>query len=279
MDRLQSLFIATWTFLLAAGFMRSAYVINSEANSSSWYWALMGMTIPLIFLAWVFIGKIVRTKAAANAVFILTLLATLGAVFSPGPTFEATVWILAAGVIGAGIYQWWFARFEKRISTLLKVGKTLPPLELINYDGTRFKIRDVKKPMLIIFYRGNWCSQCMAQITNVAEQYGDLAEKGVEIVLISPQPQSHTALLAESFKVPMTFLVDRDNAMAKRLGIAVKNGLPSVAKSLGYGRDTVIPTTIMTDARGNILFADLAGNYRVRPAPKTFLQVFAQADI
>jgi len=279
MDRLKSLFIPAWTSLLIVGVARSAFVIYSGANNGAWYWALLGMTIPLVFLAWVFIGKVVRTKTAASAIFILTMLALLGALFSPAPTFEATVWILGAGVVGASLYQWWFSRFDKRISTLLKVGKILPALELINYDGTRFKIREVNKPMLVIFYRGNWCPLCMAQIMDVAEQYGELAEKGVETILISPQPQSHTALLAQSFKVPMTFLVDRDNSMAKRLGIAVRNGLPSSAKSLGYGRDTVIPTAIMTDTAGRILFADLASNYRVRPESKVFLQVFAQAGI
>lgn len=48
---------------------------------------------------------------------------------------------------------------------------------------------------------------------------------------------------------------------------------------LGYDSDTVMPTVIMTDATGKILFADLTDNYRLRPEPETFLKVFSQAGI
>jgi hypothetical protein len=77
----------------------------------------------------------------------------------------------------------------------------------------------------------------------------------------------------------MRFLVDTDNAMAKRLGIAAPNGLPMGMEVLGYDSDTVMPTVIMTDATGKILFADLTDNYRLRPEPETFLKVFSQAGI
>ena len=43
--------------------------------------------------------------------------------------------------------------------------------------------------------------------------------------------------------------------------------------------DTVMPTVIMTDASGTIIFADLTDNYRVRPEPDVFLEVFAKAGI
>ena len=34
-----------------------------------------------------------------------------------------------------------------------------------------------------------------------------------------------------------------------------------------------LPTVIITDAKGKIVFADLTDNYRVRPEPETFLKV------
>jgi hypothetical protein len=40
-----------------------------------------------------------------------------------------------------------------------------------------------------------------------------------------------------------------------------------------------LPTIIMTNASGKIIFADLTDNYRIRPEPETFLEVFAQAGI
>jgi len=52
-----------------------------------------------------------------------------------------------------------------------------------------------------------------------------------------------------------------------------ENGLPFGFQVLGYDSDTVMPTIIITDKNGKILFADLTDNYRVRPEPSTFLKV------
>jgi len=44
-------------------------------------------------------------------------------------------------------------------------------------------------------------------------------------------------------------------------------------QALGYDTDTVMPTIVITDKKGTILFADLTDNYRVRPEPETFFKV------
>jgi len=89
----------------------------------------------------------------------------------------------------------------------------------------------------------------MAQIREVAGEYRALAEKGVEVMLISSQPSENTADLAKKFDAPMTFLTDVDNQMAKKLAIVDENGLPMGLQALGYDSDTVMPTVLITDAQ------------------------------
>ena len=91
--------------------------------------------------------------------------------------------------------------------------------------------------------------------------------------LISPQPHKYTAKLAEKFQVGFHFLVDKGNQVAQQLNIFGKYGLPFGFQALGYDSDTVMPTIIITDKNGKILFADLTDNYRVRPEPSTFLKI------
>ena len=67
--------------------------------------------------------------------------------------------------------------------------------------------------------------------------------------------------------------------MAEKLGIKAQAGLPVGLEALGYVSDTVMPTVVITDASGVILFADLTDNYRVRPEPDVFLEVFSRAGI
>ncbi len=46
---------------------------------------------------------------------------------------------------------------------------------------------------------------------------------------------------------------------------------------MGYDSDTVLPTVIITDEKGKIIFVDLTDNYRVRPEPETFLQIIDES--
>ena len=116
----------------------------------------------------------------------------------------------------------------------------------------------------------------MAQIKEVAASYQALEKLGVSVFLVSPQPEKHTKALAKKFNVNYHFMIDEGNQAASLLGIDAKHGTPKGMEVLGYDSDTVLPTAILTDQNGHILFTDQTDNYRVRPEPDTFLRVFTE---
>lgn len=124
-----------------------------------------------------------------------------------------------------------------------------------------------------MFYRGNWCPLCVAQVRELAERYRELADFGASVVLVSPQPQQESASLSKRFDAPMTFVTDPGNKAARMLGIAHDGGLPIGMEMFGYDQDTVLPTVIITDNNNRILWVDETNNYRVRPEPQLFLDV------
>jgi len=176
-------------------------------------------------------------------------------------------------LVGWLIYVFWYSRFDTR-NTSIKVGNPLPEFEL---EDTTKKIISSKsflgKPTIFMFYRGNWCPLCMAQIKEIASQYNELEKRGVTMALISPQPHHFSKSLAKKYHVNFKFLVDVDNKVAKQLHIFHKNGLPAGMQMFGYKNDTVMPTILITDETGTIIFTDLTDNYRVRPEPETFFKV------
>ena len=176
--------------------------------------------------------------------------------------------------VGWLLYVFWYSRFGKRESDILKVGNMLPDFDLEDAEHKPIKASSFNgKPNIFMFYRGNWCPLCMAQIKEIAGQYKELEKRGVNMNLISPQPHKFTKGLAKKFDVNFNFLVDAKNNASKKLGIFHKNGLPAGMQALGYDTDTVMPTIIITDKNGKILFADLTDNYRVRPEPETFFRI------
>ncbi len=180
-------------------------------------------------------------------------------------------------VFGWFLYVFWYSRFDNRTHTF-EIGKTLPDFELETTDKKKIVSKSfIGKPAVFMFYRGNWCPLCMAQIKELAARYKELEKRGVAVVLVSPQPHQFSTSLAEKYQVNFQFLVDANNKVAKQLGIFHKNGLPAGMQLMGYQNDTVMPTLIVTDANGTIIFADLTDNYRIRPEPDIFLAILDES--
>jgi peroxiredoxin len=84
--------------------------------------------------------------------------------------------------------------------------------------------------------------------------------------------------LARKFDAPFDFLTDEGNKAARALGIDHPNGLPMGMQVLGYDSETVMPTVIITDKGGRVLWAHETDNYRVRPDPDVYLAVLSRAN-
>jgi hypothetical protein len=63
------------------------------------------------------------------------------------------------------------------------------------------------------------------------------------------------------------------------LGIDSRDGLPMGMQMMGYDSETVLPTVIITDRDGRVVWVHETDNYRVRPEPDLFLQVLAQHGV
>lgn len=177
------------------------------------------------------------------------------------------------------MYVFWYSRFGRFDSVHLAVGGKLPEFSLKDSDGNVFDSSSLAgAPAVLVFYRGNWCPLCMAQIKEIADRYQDMEAMGIKVVLISPQPDELSRKLASQYDAPLHFLVDEDNKLAYELGIGVKNGVP-VGIPGGYASDTVLPTLIVCSASGTIIFSDQTDNYRVRPEPDVFLAILRRSGV
>jgi peroxiredoxin len=199
--------------------------------------------------------------------------------FIEGSSGWAPTSVALAGALLLLMYVFWYSRFGRFDSVHLMVGSKLPEFTLKGADGEEFNSSSLLgAPAVIMFYRGNWCPLCMAQIKEIAERYHDMEALGIKVCLVSPQPEELTRKLAGEYDVPFEFLVDEGNKVAEELNIAIRNGVP-VGLPGGYPPDTVLPTLIVTNEKGTILFSDQTDNYRVRPEPDIFLAILRRAGV
>ena len=279
MNKVKSLFIGIYPMLAMSIGGYALYQYLGGKQEPAWLGAVL-TTLPLMAFLMSLLAFKYRARTSAHFP-IFTSLAITGlslssVVFFLNPSADN---IVPMGMTVTGfstylLYNFWYSRLGRGKNITLKQGKLLPAFNLENASGERISSTGFKgKPAIFMFYRGNWCPLCMAQVREIAQQYRELESMGVQVALISPQPHEKTEALARKFDVPFEFLVDVKANAAKQLGIFMQDGLPAGMEMFGYDSDTVYPTVIITDANGKILYVDQTDNYRVRPEPSTFLAV------
>ena len=275
MNLLKSVFISVFISWLT---IVSLYSIAQLAMGSepllSWLGLALAASSPLAFFIKAFLAKSPRTSRHPVEYSILSglgLALTMAISFRYGESAGNNhIWagVTLLGWLG---YIRWYSVFKGRNTPVLLTGAPLPAFPLESLDGHNISSESFKaKPHLLLFYRGNWCPFCTAQIEELAAAYQRLEKSGLNVVLISPQSIKKNQALAARFDIPLLFLRDRDNAAAKQLEIVHKWGTPMGLQLLGYESDTVMPTVILTDSQGAIVHVDQTDNYRVRPEPETF---------
>jgi peroxiredoxin len=281
--RLKSVFIfpAVGVSVILFGVSIVAALLGGN-EATAWLGAAIA-SVPLPFVAsYLMFGGVERTSE--NLPFIL-LIGAAGAMVAVWEQFveQTSGWaptsVALASIFLLLLYVFWYSRFGRFDSVQLMVGGKLPGFSLRDIDGKEFDSAALEgAPAVLLFYRGNWCPLCMAQIKEMAARYKDLDAMGIKVLMISPQPEELSRKLAGQHDVPFLFLVDEDNSVAESLGIAIRNGVP-VGLPGGYAPDTVLPTLVVTNARGTILFSDQTDNYRVRPEPDVFLAILRRAGV
>lgn len=280
--KFKSMFIlpaAGVTLLLLLFSLFQAFVSNYERIA--WLGAAIACLPLLLIMARLMTKPVVRTSENLP---LLLLVMAIGAGIAAWEQFveETSGWgptsVALAGSLIMLAYVFWYSRFNRIESYQLTVGNKLPQFELKDSTGQSLRTQDlIGSPSVLLFYRGNWCPLCMAQVAEIAERYQDMASLGITVALISPQPQEETEKLAAKFEVPFRFLVDEGNKVAEELGIAVRNGVPLGVPG-DYSPDTVMPTVLVANANGTIIFSDQTDNYRVRPEPDIFLAIIRRAE-
>lgn len=260
----------------------TALIMSFARSSERVAWlgaALASVPLPLIVgrLTWM------RVARTSDHLPILMFVAAMGVIAAAWEKFvEGTAgwWPLAAALVSAALfalYTFWYSTFGRYDSPQLSVGNKLPEIELPDHRGRLHRSAELLgKPAVLLFYRGNWCPLCMAQISEIAARYREFVDLGIKVWLISPQPEEMSRVLAQRYDVPFEFLVDEDTRLAAELGIAQPNGVPAVF-ARDYPPDTVLPTLVVTGPSGTIVFSDQTDNYRVRPEPDHFLAILRRS--
>ena len=110
------------------------------------------------------------------------------------------------------------------------VGEKVPYFELPDQQGYPWSLSGELElgPVVLIFYRGDWCAYCNGQLASLARRFEEFE---AEVACISVDPPANNAQMVGKLLLPFPLLSDPRGDLTKRLGLwDAKEGvaLPSV---------------------------------------------------
>jgi len=165
------------------------------------------------------------------------------------------------------------------ISPLL-IGKKLPEATLLDENGASINLNEeiAKKKTVLVFYRGGWCPYCNMQLSSLAATEKDILELGYQIIAVSPDDYQNLKPSGDKNKTGYKLYADADGSFIKNIGI----GFTPSERTTNYiakkttGKTTNIlpvPTVLVLNTSGEILFEYISPNYKQRISPELLLAV------
>ena len=191
----------------------------------------------------------------------------------------------AAQTIDAGIAHVEAAGLTRHA---LQAGQPAPDFTLPGADGQPQALTTLLQhgPVVLTFYRGNWCPYCNVQLRAYQQILPELARYGATLVAVSPQTPELSSLTASEKELAFPVLSDVGNTVARHYGLAYGVG-PEVATALrGVGIDLAayngtpddelpLTATFLIDTNGVIAWAEVEANFKQRPDPTAILAALA----
>lgn len=168
-------------------------------------------------------------------------------------------------------------------------GDTAPDFELPNAVGYPVRLSELLSsgPVILSFYRGQWCPFCNLELQALQRAMGDVEAAGASLVAVSPNTPDTTLTTVEKHALTFPVLSDNDNLVAKQFNLVYEMTPENIENYREKGRDIPamngtdkwelpIPATYVIDRQQVIRYAFGDTNHRVRAEPAEVVAVAAR---
>jgi len=168
----------------------------------------------------------------------------------------------------------------------LFINSKAPEFKLKDQNGKDISLKDLRKkgPVVIVFYRGNWCPYCNKELQKLEDSLQLIREKGAELIAITPEKQEGVAKTIEKTKASFSILTDEDMKMMKAYDVIYKVDDKTVSRykmasidlavNNGQKPDAVflpVPAVYIVNMDGEIAYRFFDADYKKRPTIKDIL--------
>lgn len=177
-----------------------------------------------------------------------------------------------------------FAQTETVYPEGLKVGDMAPDFKAKDQDGKSVSLKQALKkgPVVMLFYRGQWCPFCNKQLSHFSDSLSMITGKGASILAITPETSENVKKTIEKTKAGFPILEDEGMAIMKMYKVNFAVDVKTVEKYKGYGIDfdkanggnganLPVPASFIIGKDGRISYVFFNTDYRKRASVQEIL--------
>lgn len=177
-----------------------------------------------------------------------------------------------------------FAQSETAYPEGLKVGDVAPMFAAKDQNGKTVDLKQALKngPVVMLFYRGQWCPFCNKQLSHFADSLSMLTAKGASILAITPETADNVKKTIEKNKSSFPVLEDVGMLIMKQYKVNFAVDENTITKYKGYGIDfdkangsnganLPVPATYIIGKDGIIKYVFFNTDYRKRASVQDIL--------
>lgn len=139
-----------------------------------------------------------------------------------------------------------------------------------------------KGPVVLVFYRGEWCPYCNKQLSELQDSASYIAAKGATLVAVSPEKPENITKTISKTKATYPVLYDEGLKIMNNYKVAYTVDNATVEKYKSYGLDFTVangnnganlpvPTVYIVNKNGIIQFVHFDPDYTKRTSVKEIL--------
>lgn len=164
-----------------------------------------------------------------------------------------------------------------RTAQALAVGTAAPAFKTKDAAGRSVELKQLLKkgPVVLYFYRGQWCPYCSKQLSQLQDSLQLLTAKGAQVVVITPETQENIGKTVAKTRASFPIVHDRNFAIMAAYHTAFTVDPATVSKYQGFGislqqangapEDVLpVPATYVIGRDGRIKYVYFNPDYKQR---------------
>ncbi len=166
----------------------------------------------------------------------------------------------------------------------LVVGASAPDFKAKDQNGNEIHLEKLlkEKPVILVFYRGNWCGICNRYLKKIQDSIEVISERA-HLLAISPESEYGIAKMEKKAKISFPLISDKGGRIMQSYDVIFRvNNVYNkrIEKSTGCSiaknndaKDAFlpVPATYVVDQSGAIIYYHFDPNYRHRSTIKSML--------